>query len=211
MNQSEVLHDFQRRYASTYLMVQEPDSEEKILCRCDAIEADAKKVATLKLFSNEMGTIRLNMATKHTLSFVSAPVGVFQHGPDSLMCLRNPRKQYRRGICADNTSIVQIGHAITGSTARANLCLEVLHSAFAATTYSYAEALKMLQSKRYRSVALDNYLTLMQSPTSATGYLLFQWDCPVAKIDEGGKPVHIYEKAMEPQIVQYIKKELANG
>lgn len=206
MNQNEVLSDFQRRYSGTYLMVQEPDSEEKILCRCDAIEADDKKVATLKLFSNEMGTIRLNMATKHTLTFVSAPVGIFQHGADSCLCLRNPRKQYRRGICADNTHIYPVGATLT-QTRGTPMSLEILQSAFAGRTYPYREALAMLKSNRYRSVAMHNYMTLMHSMTTTPGFVLFHWDCPIAKLDLEGKVVHIYEKALEPQVNQFLQKE----
>lgn len=206
MNEAEVLADFRRRYEGTYVFVQSPDSDERHLYKMDYLEPNSSKVAVMQLSSDEVGGIRLNYGTAHTLKFVSAPVGVFQHGTDAFLCQRLPRRQYRRGICSDNTLMVPVTRRIA-ALYQNGMTWALVNAAFEHKTHTLKEALALLESGKHRSIALSDFLSLSLSSTEHDDHILFHWDLPIARMAKTGKISHIYEKHMAPQIAQYLGKE----
>lgn len=204
MDINEILSDFKRRYEQSYIWVVPPDSEEESLFFVNRITADRCSVANLELTSPEFGKIILNMGTSHTLRFKYPPVGVFQNGPDALMFRRIPAKQYKVGLYCGNASIVPVYNTLIGKRQHNDeeLAFEQVLSAFRAETYTFKDALKMLGSGKYRSVALARNFSLMLSTVANNEYHLLFWDAPVAKVDTNGNVVHLYEKAFESVINQ---------
>ena len=199
MNNNEVLTDFSRRYAQTYVFVVFPDSSEESLFHVDAIDLNPDKLATMQMSSPDYGKIILNFGTSHTLKFKYPNVGVYQHGKDAVMFQRLPAKQYKHGICSGNSYFGPVWHRIMHGTNW--IGHEIIMDAFVGKTFKFTEALKMLASKKYRSVALRNNFSLMLSTTSTEGLILLFWDMPVAFVNQQGE-VQVLENTFENAIKQ---------
>lgn len=199
MTADEILNDFKRRYESTYVMVQEPNSSEEMLYLVERIEADEHRAAVFHLFSNEVGRIKINYGSAHTVKFVPPPVGVFQYGGDALVCFRLPQKQYRRGICSDNCRIYHTATAITRE--QGQMDMETISAAFAKKVYQPKEALDILAKGKYRSVALpDNFSLTLSFSEGSKDYVLFFWTMPVARVNNEGKITSYLEAVFTKQI-----------
>jgi hypothetical protein len=199
----EILRDFQRRYEGTYIFVQEPESKEENLFRVDNIQTSEDKLGVLLLSSDEVGSIRLNFGSAHTLKFVAAPVGVFQNGPDAYLCRRRPLRQWTKGICPGNTSIVPVTNVIAPLTPRPfNFAL--VSGAFERKTFTLKEALVLLGKEQVRSVALEQNFSLCQSVNETPDYILMFWEQPVARLDKNGTLTRLYEASFEGHVAQYL-------
>lgn len=203
MTPEEIVQDFARRYNGTFVFVQEPNGDEEHLFKIDQVEGDATRLGVLHLSSNEVGRIKLNFGSAHTIKFIPAPVGVFQHQGKAYTCRRRPQRQFRRGICSDNTEINTVTYAFTRD--RAGFSYELVADAFKRQVYPLKDALAMLDSKNYKSVALPRNFSLSAPFTKTKDSLLFFWDVPVAKVNKDGKPTIIYEAALEAQIRQVLE------
>jgi hypothetical protein len=205
MNIDEILTDFKRRYEHSYIWVAPPESDEESLFFVSRITKDKCSIANLELTSPEFGKIILNMGTSHTLKFKYPPVGVFQSGTDAYMFRRLPVKQYRIGIYDGNSSIAPVHRYLTGQRAtEIDFNFDQVLSAFRKETHTFRDALKMLASGKYRSVALSRNFSLMLSYTGNDGYLLLYWETPIALIDTTGTVKLMYEKSYE-SVVEQIK------
>lgn len=206
MNIDEILNDFKRRYEHSYIWVAPPESDEESLFFVNRISKDKSSIANLELTSPEFGKIILNMGTSHTLKFKYPPVGVFQSGVDALMFRRLPVKQYKVGLYTGNSSISPVYQHLRGLRAPVvdNLDFDQVLSAFRKETHTFSDALKMLSSGRFRSVALARNFSLMLSMTGNGGYLLLYWETPVAAVDTTGKVTLMYEKSYE-SVIEQIK------
>lgn len=204
MDINRILLDFRRRYEHSYLHVQHPGGDEESLFYVNQITDDRTKIATLELTSPEYGKIILNMGTAHTLRFKYPPVGVFQNGVDAYLFRRRTAKQYKFGLCPGNSLICPVYNTILGRQVGREAALEFhdVLAAYQAERYSFADALKMLGSGKYRSVALQRNFSLMLSTMDDQNYLLLYWETPVASIDREGNVNHLYEKQFEAVVKQ---------
>lgn len=204
MTPEEIVNDFARRYQGTYVFVQDPNDNEESLFYMDRVEPSPTKTGVIHLSSGEVGRIRLNLGSAHTLKFIPAPVGVFQHGPMAYLCLRKPARQWRRGICPDNTTIVPTTRLLARN-ADAGFTYDLVSDAFRKQTLGIKAALEMLASKKYKSVALADNFSLSLALTNSPDYLLFFWDLPVAKVKSDGSLSLILENAFSAQIKKVLE------
>jgi hypothetical protein len=205
MNQEEIVQDFRRRYEGTFIFVQEPSSTEERLFHVDAVEASYSKLGTIHLNSPEVGRIRINFGSAHTLRFAPTPVGVFQHERDACICRRKPVKQYRRGLCYDNTFL----SIVTSLVYKCDLPFhyETVSSAYERKTYTMKEALSMLSTNKYRSVALSNNYSVSLPFTKTDKYVLLFWDVAIATLYPNGTIHMILENLFAPQVNQILLEE----
>jgi hypothetical protein len=206
MELNEALRDFQVRYEKTFIWVVPPDSTEESLFHVDKITPDDAKIANLTLSSPEFGRIVLNMGTAHTLKFKYPPVGVFQSGTDAQIFRRIPQRQYKRGLCAGNSAF----YPVYVNMMRSNKFPEVLpHAlvadAFAATQFSFKDAMCMLRSGRHRSVALQKNFSLMLPMSMEKTYTLMYWETPIAYINQDTGDVHHVIEAAFTKIIEQVK------
>lgn len=206
MNIEESLRDFTTRYEKTFIFVVPPNSTEESLFHVDKITPDRDKIANLTLSSPDFGKIILNMGTSHKLRFKYPPVGVFQCEDTAMIFRRHPVKQYKRGLCTGNSALGYAHSYVTGTDRRIGLEYTYVAAAFQAVKYKYKDAVRMLASGKYRSVALYNNFVLMLSPTKESkAYLLLHWDIPVAWINKSdGTLYQLLEKAYESIIPQVM-------
>lgn len=205
MNQQQIIADFRRRYEGTYVFVEFPNSAKEELFRVDSIEDSDATVGILCLSSDDYGKIRLNFATDHRILFKYPPIGVFQNGNQAYLFRRLPARQYARGICAGNSEIVPV----TGLIKRHpnGLNFQTVKNAFIGKTYTFREAVAMLESKKFMSVALADGFSLSLSPTAQEGYLMFYFDIPVAWVNLKGELSIVLEETYNDQ----IKMVIGNG
>jgi hypothetical protein len=209
MEINEIMQDFRRRWEGGFVWVEAPDSGEESLFHVDRITHDRTKVGTMELSSPEYGKILLNMGTAHTLKFKYPPVGVFQNGVDAFMFRRVPAKQYKHAIYYGNSSVCPVYNPMVGRPSRNDrgdpLKFDDVLAAFRGERYTFEDALKMLSSGRYRSVALQRNWSLCLNPMGKEGYVLLYWETPVAMVSPQGIVLHIYEKQFEA-VLQQVKE-----
>jgi hypothetical protein len=204
MEIADIIRDFQRRYGESFVWVVPPNSDEESLFHVDSITPDRKNIAILSLSSPEYGKIILNYGTSHMLRFKQPPVGVYQNGPDAYIFRRSPARQWKHGICATNSSVLPVFHRIVPDTIshqvhRFNtITFDDVLAAFQGVQYNYADAVQMLGSGKYRSVALrSNFSVCLAPDTEAKSYILLFLETPVARVDSAGKLTLLIEKQYE--------------
>jgi hypothetical protein len=148
------------------------------------VSVDAKNIGNFKLTSPEFGSIILNYASAHTLKFKYPPVGVFQNGSDAYLFRRFAQRQYTRALCAGNSTCVPVSYQLTGGREKTNaLGFGEVLAAYEGEKHSFKEAVQMLKSGKYRSVALYRNFSLMLNVRGADSYLLMFWETPIAYIN----------------------------
>jgi hypothetical protein len=193
VNNAEIVSDFRRRWEGTYVWLFMEKQNEESLVFVEKVADNNDKVATITVNNRKYGGLVLNLGSEeYELRFKYPPVGVFQCGNDSYLFRRRPARQYRRGICADNSLIWNVTRDVVGTRAPFNE--RSVSAAFEAKKHTLDEALKLLASG-YRSVALHNNLSLSLSMDDTSNHVLWHWDVPIARVDKAGKPVVIYEKS----------------
>lgn len=202
MSPAEIIQEFRKKYEHTYLHVQMPDStEENLFFLNEVVQQRGEANSILKLSSEEFGKIQLNMGTAHTLKFKFPDVGVFQCGADAFFFRREPRRQWRRGLCADNCDVSPVWiNLVGGSLGLGGVSFGMVDSAFKAICYQYGEAIKMLAGGKYRSVALADGFAVSLSNIKECQYVLLYRTIPVARLDSKGTYISITEPAFGPQI-----------
>ncbi len=199
--QSEILSDFKRRYENTYVFVVPPNSSEESIFFIDKITEDREKVAKLELNSPDFGKIRLNYGTSYTFKFKYPPIGVFQHDQDAYIFMRCPQKQYKHGLCQGNGVVYPVyRQLITGP--HTEMSFEVVISSFEHRCYTFKDAYLMLQSGKYRSVALRNNFSMLLSVSIKKQFLLLHWDTPIAVVGIEPESIVVLETAYENIITQ---------
>ncbi len=200
MNNNEVLNDFRRRWEGTFVWLSIDDKKTEELVRLDTIEASSTKVATLHLTSDRIGKLSINYGSEgHSLQFRYPPVGVFQFNQEAYAFYRRPERQYRRGICADNSWMWNTTRNLCGN--RCRWTAQEVRAAFEHETYSIPTALTLLE-KGCKGVALDGNFSLTLSMFDTPDYVLFHWSHPVARVNKKGVITHVYEAAYKTLINQ---------
>lgn len=183
MNNAEVISDFSRRWANTYVWMYMEQLGREVLVRITSVEEHPKKIATINVQSQEYGQFRINFGSEtSSLKFKYPPVGVFQCGTDALMLQRRPARQWRRGLCSDNATLIPTHRWITGKNTQ--WALSTVQAAFDHKIFTVKDALEQLNKRKVRSAALPDAFSLMLSPTVVhKGHLLLHWGEPVAEVD----------------------------
>lgn len=205
MTNDQILQDFIRRYHGTFVNVVDPKKTSSNLYLLEEIQPHPEYIGTLSLHSPEYGRLRINIASEWAVKFPDTPVGVFQHGGQAYYCRRVPRKQYRRGICRDNTRINTVTSAIQNLSSA--MSWEILSSAMKRDTFTLKEALTMLNKRTAKSVALaNNYaVSLPFADAAGSDMILYSWDVPIARITNTGKLVEVYEKIFTRSISKILE------
>lgn len=210
MNIRDIIHDFSRRYSGSFIHVKMPNKDGTTLCWCDQVvqEGDGGEI---HLNSEEYGHLRLNINTTHELIFKYPRTGVFQHGREAYVFHRIPKRQWTKGLCSNNASILPVTRRCVSPRNHINLghgtqALPLVHSAFEGQTFSVSTALEMLANKKARSVALPNDFALSLSFVEDPNYFLFYMDIPVARVNKEGKVVHRYEKVYSAEIEEMFNE-----
>lgn len=196
MNVNEIVHDFTRRYGDTYVLVKFPGDDQENVFHVDQVVQDDDHGAVLQLSSNEYGAIKLNFSTGHEILFRYPEVDTFQHGKDSVFFRRYPQRQYRRGLCNGNAGF---SHCVPVVSPPA-WSWELVNDAYHPQKYSFAKAVEMLQSGKFRSVALDDGFSLSLSITAEESYMLFYFDLLVARYNSKGKQTQVLENAFAAKV-----------
>lgn len=204
MTPVEIIAEFRKKYEGTFLHVQMPDScEDNLFYLASITQVRGEVNGTMKLESEEFGKIQLNMGTAHTLKFKFPRVGVYQCGADAFFFRRDPRRQWQRGLASGNCKIVPVWSSIRGSMLNlGEVNFTNVNAAFVGTTYGYQQALSMLESGKFRSVALERDFSVCLSPCELYPYLLLYRTLPIATLNKNGSVKTILEAAFEPNIAQ---------
>lgn len=206
MTNSEVIQDFSRRWQGTFVWLDIADREEELV-KVDLVEeTGGSKIATMHLSSDTLGKFQINFGSDgHQLRFKYPPVGVFQHETDAMVFYRRPQRQYRRGICPDNSVLFNVTRNVVGNRSRWNHA--EIRDAFEHETYSVKEALKMLKVGGFRGVALRDNFTLTQTLFENPDYVLWHWVHPIARVDSKGKLTVLMEEDYRPT-VQFLLEDI---
>lgn len=203
MNNAEVIADFRRRYEGTYVWLKMEGPGCETLVHVERIEGDNTKMGILHLTSQEYGELRVNFGSSdHSLKFKYPPVGVFQCDDQALIFTRRPTRQYRRGLCTDNSSLVTVSSRMISNTAR--WTMNEVAAAFKAERVSFDRALNQMQDKRIKSVALANEFSLCKSVTKDKEHMLLHWENPIARIDRAGKVTQVLEEVYRKDIDELV-------
>lgn len=186
MNNRDLIVELKRKYEQTYLFVQNPLKDTERLMFCRAIETDGENGGQIDLTSRSTGTILLNIPSEMNLLFRYPKTGVFQHGCNAYRYQRNPVRQWKRGICNGNSTLLVLRATPRG----VSLNEQLVEAAFAQKTLMYREALRMLQGKKAVSVALANNFWLSLYPTTKPVYVLYHNEIPVAAVNSDSGEVH---------------------
>lgn len=185
MSPEDILADFRKKYENTFVFVEMPDRpNEDNLFHLSSIKSGSNGNGVMRLSSDEFGQIQLNFATAHTIKFKFPEVGVFQMGHDAYMAVREPKRQWSRGLCNGNCTISNVANRIANRSVRSaeGLSFTMVAAAFAKISYSYRDAIGMLKGGKYRSVALKDGFSVALSVTPSYEFLLLHWNRPVAGI-----------------------------
>lgn len=196
MTNAECIEDFKRRYEDTYVFLKsEQMGNEESLVHVDAVEQCNTHVGVLHLSSIDYGSLRINIASAgHELVFKQPTVGVFQHEHDAIVLTRPAKKQYRRGVASGNVYF-NYPTSMCVDMGSVRWTLDTVNNAFMEKSYSFQDALKMLASGRYRSVALADGFSVTLPIGTGEHYYVFNMTHPVAILDLSGKVVKVLEDA----------------
>jgi hypothetical protein len=204
MNNEQVLQDFRRRYEGTFIHLELHAEQREVIAYVKAVISHPDRVGILDLDTEEYGTLQLNLGSDgHTLKFKYPPVGVFQHNNHAALFFRRPMRQYRRGLCTDNSVLTSTARLF--GTPAIGLSYHSLKSAFLHKTYNTNEALGMIP--KTKSVALDDNLTLMCSPfEDKTVGVILHYQQPIAQINVNkGTILVVHEKVYEEMLHKYFR------
>lgn len=209
MDNRECLSDFRRRYEGTFVWLAIEEKEIETLVYVRRVEDHESKVGILHLDSAEYGSLSINIGSDgHHLQFRYPPVGVFQSGNNALVFARRPARQYRRGLCGDNSTLFDVTRSVTGRSARWDA--SNVQAAFSHKVMTLPDALKKLESrKRMSSAALaSNYAVAKSMTNGDDSFVLFHWTNPIARLNPEGKVVKLLAPMLEQRINTFIDKEL---
>lgn len=205
MNNAEVVQDFRRRWENSYAWLFMDKLKEETLVFINRVEDNNDKLATITVTSEKYGQLVLHLGSEeYELRFKYPPVGVFQHREDVFLFRRRPARQYRRGICADNSVLWNITRAIVGNRARFNAA--EVQSAFEHATFSEENALKLLAAGKFRGVALSNNYAMTLSMDESKDHVLWHWDVPVARVNGKGEVTRVIESAYAGSLAEGVYK-----
>jgi len=134
----------------------------------------------------------LSDSAPYTVNYLLPHKATFQWNDSVYMLQRIPARQYRRGLCSDNTQIINIA---TGS--RVDISFKSLKAFVSKPMYSSFSAAFNSKAKT-KAVALSPRLTYIRS-----GLILVD-QVRVASFDYNTKKIHMIHKIFLPEIMQHM-------
>lgn len=202
MNTAEIVREFSRKYAGTFFFTAASKESEQTLIRCDHIETERGGKPVMSCEGYGVGKLTFKIPSEQVFSFKMPPCGVWQFGPSAYEVSRLPHRQWQRGICSKNTGVAHTLGKVFSSLA-GQLSLDSVHAFFRQQTFTFREALTMLASKKYVSVALGNGFSLGQT-SQEKGYLLCYGTDVIATVSAGGIIERLFSDAFLKQVNQLV-------
>lgn len=134
----------------------------------------------------------LSDASPYTVNYILPHKAVFQYKDSVYSLQRIPARQYKRGLCEDNTQIVNVA---TGQ--KQELTFDILKAFVNKPQYSSFSAAFNTKIKT-KAVALNSRMSFMR-----TGAILVD-STQVAKYDYTTKKISINHKIFLPEIIQHM-------
>lgn len=204
MTNAEALADFRRRYEGTYVFLNMESKGADTLVYVQKVAESSSKIGVLHLVSEQYGAMTLNIGSEgHSLKFKYPPVGVFQYGRDAYLFRRRPQRQYRRGICSDNSTLKNITQSFAGNFTEWNA--KEVQAAYDHKTYSVKDALTALSDNKMRSVALADNFSVSKTLLKTPEHVVWAWNYPIARCTTTGKLTTVYEEVFKPQLEELFK------
>jgi len=167
MNPNQIFEDFDRKYQGSFVQVVfEKKSPE--LFQIVRMRNEGSKFPKIELRSDKLGTVVLNYNTSARVLFRVPQATYFQCGKTAVFFTRRPERQWKRGIHANNTSLI-VPNASAFDRIRGDVAMEVswanIDDAFNPQFFSLPDAINKLVNQEYFSVALSRNTALVKSKT----------------------------------------------
>lgn len=191
--------DFHRRYVETYIRMgsaKDPRDLEVVYCRSMRHEDGNLRVY---MASEKRPEFAIDFPGNQKLNFEFPNIGTFQLGITSAVFQRNPQRQWRRGIC-DRTA--QVSNHTFGIT-QTSLSFQTLDAAFKGEQFTFPQAMEMLNSGKYQSVAIDGNWALAASPYFKDKYIMFYMETSVGSITRGGKIDRLFDPLFQNHFEEF--------
>lgn len=203
MSRIEV-RDFARRYSQTYVRLGQAANPKKLaVVYCsDVIQQDNGEVIARMTTERRGKSFNVMLPGPQKISFEFPNIGTFQFGKQAKAFVRNPERQWRRGICNNTARVYDFSFGMDG---RNNLDFELLTAAYEAKQFSPEDAVKMLNKREAQSVAVFGNFVFAAAP-HIEGYAVFYMLDMVGIIDTRGNVQRVFDELWATPL-----QELVNG
>jgi hypothetical protein len=160
-----------------------PRDGEKHVFQITHVEVQDDGPSDFMIFNDKAGELYLKYDTDTELDFTFPEVGYFQHKKRAVRFARLFQRQWKKGIC-DATATTVFPYSRIFGRFGARLDQETITAAFnnkPNNLVSLSEAVKLLDSEKYVSVALTKHLALGLGNEKGENWLWFD-DEPIAEV-----------------------------
>lgn len=207
----QMVRDLNRRYARTVVEVIYKPTKEKFPIFVDSLHFLPEGVI---LVGNKAGK---EMQEKYNdYVFLESPEsGVFDFGGTTYVYQHRPERQWRKGICLDNSSIfspiLNIIDRFDCNEVRLNYRPKVysvkgLKNLFRDTVLRLEEGIKLLSESDNLSVAL-NKKYFISIYTEANSYVLWRMDKPLCKFYPETFSVTLFEPIYRQEVIDFFNRQ----
>lgn len=196
-NKDMAIEEMRKKYENTYLVLIQPDGKEIVACYKGFQDG-------FHMFRDELETpLRLRHETSYEVVCKFPERCLFNHNGVALEFIRSPRRQYRRGICKDNTIIYSPVRHIWGGDSYAWSMKTIVDALYPTYPETCEEAIKKLDGRSCASIALDPRFMLSLSFTAEKDdYYLFYSNVPIGAFKNG--VFTIYHKLFKQEVIDNI-------
>lgn len=159
MNPNQIFEDFDRKYQGSFVQVVF-DKKSPELFQIVRMRNEGSKFPKIELRSDKLGTVVLNYNTQARMLFRVPQATYFQSGKGAVFFTRRPERQWKRGIHANNTSLL-----VPNASMAKEVDWENINEAFNPQFFSLSDAVNKLVKEDYSSVALSRNMALIKSKT----------------------------------------------
>lgn len=184
MNPNQIFEDFDRKYQGSFVQVS-LNNEEPGLFKLNRVINGSGKFPKLELTSDKVGTIILNYNTNARIFFKMPQTTYIQLGNEAFIFTRRAERQWKRGIHSNNCGVF---NPLSDYHFRHNMKqvdFNSIREAFNPTYTPFRDALVLLNDKKYKSVAINRNLAIVNPGKS--GYVLFYRFAAIGTVDKDGK------------------------
>jgi len=133
----------------------------------------------------------------YEVDYVLPNKSFFQLAKSACLLQRIPAKQYRRGLCAENTRITRIG--TTGNLVSMDLSFDVLKAFVGKQTFP---SLSVVLTKKMKSASIALSSRFAYVPSNG---IIFADLMPVAQVDKKERKITMLYNIFKPEIVELAK------
>jgi len=149
--------------------------------------------------TDEDGTefeLYLNHDDPYEVDYVLPHKSYFQYAKRACMLQRVPAKQYRRGLCAENTRLTAIGK--TGNLVNIDIGFDVLKAFVTKQAFPSIKTVLTMKNKPL-SVALSPRFAFAPEPG-----LIIADQLTVATVDKKQQKVTIHREIFRPEVLKFV-------